>query len=155
MPALADLAAYFLIVLPVRLPLPDLAARPLLPSLQRVAYALELACPGVESWTQSSTLEIAWCRDQYRAVRDCPSLQHADELPPHEVCVQLHQFACARVQYLEGQQAVRIWPDLSELLRGARRCERYWEHAATATNPAGGARSRRQALAECWRMEGE
>lgn len=154
MPGVAEFLSWILIISPVPLHhhVPAPVLRPLLPALKRIAVAMEIACPGVEGWTQSAGLEASWCRDQYRAVRYCPSLVYAAELPPHAVCMELYRFAAARRCWLERVQITRLHLDLSDELAAARWAEAWWELATTATNPQGGARSRRQALAECWRM---
>lgn len=150
---MADLLCLLLVLLPFRLPVPATCPS-MIPPLQRVAYAMDLSRPGVETWSSTAFRnELSWCRQQRKDMRHLPAIGHAAALPTHAECGAYSHWWAARACWLRHQQMMRLHLDLQELVGSAELAACYWRTAAVATNTLASTRSRREALAECWRIE--
>lgn len=150
---MVDFLCLLLILFPFRLPVPTICPA-LIPPLQRVAYALEIACPGAEVWSQTRFgNELTWCRYQWRTARHLPALGHAAVWPPLHECEGMSRWWSDRACWLEHERMLRPWLDVQDSIGEARGWARYWTTAATARDASKSARSRREAIAELWGME--
>jgi hypothetical protein len=146
-----------LLLSPFELPVPRRVAPPLWQALKKTAWDLELTGPKCH-WIADFRSEARWCRNQFRAAYQRPSITDSNYLPDTQSAHDLYTYAVKisdgmgqRIYCYDSPQDVWRQRFLAEIKERVR----IWEVVLDATDPNQVWSCRRRSLADLKELLGD